>query len=246
MSIAQLVPRATRRLVREFTAMRMVDLAHPLESGMPVFPGHPQFFAMPWYAGDVVSMNQLVVGEHTGTHLDSPAHVYNDPADSRYVPVDRIPLTSVICGAATLRFHGFAVDREVTADEVREWEREHQPIAPATAAIFDFGWAARWGTARDPDYLSGWPGLHVSAAEYLAEKRVACVGTDCPSLDGLSAGCLPVHCVLLEHRIVIVENLCNLENVPGEFLLVAVPLRIAAGSGSPIRPIAVFAPGDTG
>ena len=50
----------------------------------------------------------------------------------------------------------------------------------------------------------------------------------------------PIHPVVLEKQVLIVENLCHLEELPDFFLFVALPLKIRAGSGSPIRAVALF------
>jgi kynurenine formamidase len=90
------------------------------------------------------------------------------------------------------------------------------------------------------NYLAAWPGMHRDAAEYLAERRVGLVGTDCLGIDGSSTPDLGTHFVLLGSGILIVENLKNLDHVPPVFLLYTLPLKIKDGTGCPVRAVALF------
>jgi hypothetical protein len=63
--------------------LKVVDLSHTIEPGMPVFPTHPQHFHMEWHTGDPATLHQLLISEHAGTHLDAPLHFYNSPGDAR-------------------------------------------------------------------------------------------------------------------------------------------------------------------
>jgi kynurenine formamidase len=207
---------------------------------MPVYPGHPQFAAMPWHTGDAARMNQLLVGEHMGTHLDSPSHLYHDPADPRHVPVDEVPLRSLAGPAVKLNFEGLGGGTLIGAAEIRAWETGHRPITPGTVAIFQFGWSAKWRSVADPEYVASWPGISQAGAAYLVDRGIRMVGTDCLGIDSSSAADgLPAHEALLSNGVPIAENLTNLAAVPEEFVFIALPLKIENGSGSPIRAVAL-------
>jgi kynurenine formamidase len=78
------------------------------------------------------------------------------------------------------------------------------------------------------------------AAEYLIEKSVAALGVDTLSPDPPAALAKdPIHPLVLEKGVLIIENLANLEQLPDFFLFVALPLKIRQGSGSPIRAVAL-------
>lgn len=233
--------RATRSLIAAIASMSIVDLTHPLERGMPVYPTHPQFFAMPWQTGDIATMNQLLIGEHAGTHFDSPAHFYPDAADPRYLSVADVPLATTIGAAVKLDFRGVTANAEVGPDDIRSWEREHRRLASGEAAVFDFGWASKWAPLPEGrEFLAAWPGLTRAAAQYLVERGVRAACTDCLGIDGSATTDLGVHCVLLENHVAIVESLRALDELPQEFLLITLPLKIAGGTGSPIRAVALF------
>jgi arylformamidase len=231
----------TRSLLDALASMTIIDLSHPLEPGMPVYPTHPQFASMPWRTGDISSMNQLLVSEHAGTHLDSPAHFYPNPSDPRHLAVADVPLLHLIGPAVKLDLRGTPPNSELGAADIRRWEQEHRPLAKDEAVVFQFGWSAKWRPLPEGlEYLEAWPGIDREAAEYLASRGVRGACTDCLGIDGSGTRDLGAHLALLEHGIFIVENLCALEKVPQEFLLVTLPLKITGGTGSPIRAVALL------
>ena len=231
--------RAALEVGQSLAAMNWVDLSHPLRPSMPVYPGHPQFASIPWHAGGAVRMSQLLLGEHMGTHLDSPSHVYPDVADPRHLPVDAIPLQSLAGPAVKLDFEGTEGGALIGVQEIRDWEARHGQIMPATIIICKFGWSAKWRKITDPEYVASWPGLSEAGAAYLVDRGIRMVGTDCLGIDSSSAHGLPAHETLLANNVPIVENLANLDEVPAEFVFIALPLRIDGGSGSPIRAVAL-------
>ncbi len=79
----------------------------------------------------------------------------------------------------------------------------------------------------------------MDAAEHLISRSVAALGVDTLSPDPPAAlASKPIHPVVLERQVLIIENLTNLEQLPDFFLFLAFPLKIRGGSGSPIRAVA--------
>jgi len=237
-------PRVFEELIDAVSSMKMIDLSHTIEEGMPVYPTHPQYFHMRWHTGDPATLYQLLISEHAGTHLDVPLHFYSDPSDGRRLSLDEAPLEPCIGRAVKLDFRSLPPDAELGADDIRRWEKANFPLGERDAAIFHFGWDQKWATlpAGKP-FIESWPGISRSAAEYLAGRRIRLAGTDCLGIDGSSTPDLGTHFVLLERGILIVENLRRLDLVPTVFLLITLPLKIRDGGGSPIRAVGLI-PGD--
>jgi kynurenine formamidase len=234
-------PLAGENLFESLRGLKVVDLSHTIEPGMPGFPTHPQYFHMEWHTGDPATLHQLLISEHAGTHLDAPLHFYNSPGDARRVPLDRVPVESFVGRAVKLEFQGLAPTTELGADDIRRWERQHFPLRQGDAAVFHFGWDRKWAPQPNAKpFLEAWPGIRRQGAEYLADRQVRLVGTDCLGIDGSATADLGAHFTLLERRVLIVENLDNLDQVPAVFWLVTLPLKIKDGSGSPIRAIGLF------
>ncbi|HKS97534.1 MAG TPA: cyclase family protein, partial [Terriglobia bacterium] len=107
--------------------------------------------------------------------------------------------------------------------------------------LFNFGWAVHWSLRPgDQRYVTNWPGVSMEAAEYLAGRSVAALGVDTLSPDAPEAlRASPIHPVVLEKQVLIIENLTNLDLLPDFFVFLALPLKIRGGSGSPIRAVAL-------
>jgi len=237
-------------LRRAFGSVRAIDLSHVIEPDMPTYPTHPKYFMMEWKAlGDPAHMNQLILSEHTGTHVDSPAHFMDDPTEPGYLSIHEWEPLHLLGRGVHVQLGPFEPSSYmVTADQVQQWETDHVAIEPDDFVVFDFQWAWRWAPMpQGAAYLEGWPGLHRSTVDYLVERRVRAVGTDCVGLDSGDGGHgeLPAHFTLLPKGIAIFENLANLEQVPVEFLFLALPLPIRDGTGSPVRPVALVGAGQS-
>lgn len=232
-----------QRLVDVFAGHRLVDLTRRLEPGIPSYPTHPKYFQMRWCSlGDPAEMNQLVLGEHTGTHIDAPSHFVPDGSPARR-HIDELSLSGFLGRALTMRFGPFEPrDEMVTRADIEAWEEKHTRVQLGDIVLIDFQWAHRWALvpAGFP-FLERWPGLSRDAAEYLRDQGARVVGTDCISLDpgDGGAGELAAHYTLLPAGVPIMENVGNLDQLPDESFVIALPLPIANGTGSPTRAVAL-------
>jgi kynurenine formamidase len=218
----------------------VVDLSHALEEGMPVWPTLSRFFKTLWCAihyGDEATAHQLLLNEHTGTHVDAPAH-YLPPGHRHHRWVDEVPPEQWMGRACLIGCEGLEPRGAVSADDVFAWESRHGPIERGDIAVFEFGWWRKW--AMRPDdvaFLTDWPGLGPDCVELLLERGVKAVGVDTLSPDVFGDSASPVHRALLGEGVVIVENLSNLDRVPSVFYLLALPLKVKGGSGAPCRAV---------
>jgi kynurenine formamidase len=258
---------------------RIYDLAHPFEPTMPVSPNHPGFrMALLRRHGDVVrtdgssaSNEILVMGGHTGTHIDALAHVSKDgwltgnlSADDtqrggRFKALGAETIAPIICRGLLLDVAGHrGIETLPAGDRIDGTELQSvadaQGVAPARgdAILIRSGWARHW--ADNPRYLgheSGVPGPDVSAAAWLAAAGPSVVGHDSMAFEWLGPGAghaeLPVHAELIVNQGVhIIENL-DLETLARdrvfEFLFFCLPLPLVGATGSPVRPVAVVPAG---
>lgn len=254
---------------------RIYDLSHPLEPSMPVSPNHPGYkMALLRRHGDLVRANgdsaaneMLMLGGHTGTHLDGLAHVSRagklyggiDAAEAqrggRFMSLGLETVAPIFGRGILLDVAGhrglpaLAPAEPITGDDLQEVADAHGLDPSGAAAILmRSGWTQYWGDpARYLGRESGVPGPDVSAAEWLTAKGPVVVGHDSMAFEQLHAGAghaaLPVHGTLIaEHGIHILENV-NLEELAADavydFLFVCLPLPFVGATGSPVRPIAV-------
>lgn len=211
--------------------MHVIDLSLEVNPNLPVFPGSPQPLFTKWTKYDVHSYDSeiMLMSTHTGTHMDAPSH-FLAHAES----IDKIRVDRFVCPALLLHLPKEA-NELITIDDLRDINE----IDRGTSIVFRTGWQ---NMIASKDYMISNPGLSVTAAEFLAEKKVNAIGIDGPSIDIGSDKNFSAHKTLLSKGILIVENLCNLESLhKDKFTLLINPLKLGGASGSPVRVLAIMA-----
>jgi kynurenine formamidase len=263
-------------LAETLAKAKVYDLARPLEAATPTSPNHPPFrMALQRRHGDMVradggsaSNELLVLGGHTGTHMDALCHVshngrlHGDVSTVEAVQGGRFAELGIDTVAPFFR-------RGILLDGARAIGVPHLDRAvPLTADVLEAACEAQqitiergdvvlvrsgWPVGRYDDahafvgHASGVPGIDESGATWLAAQGVSLVGGDTIALEYLPPG--NGHAHLPAHRILLVENgipileLLDLEELAAgsafEFLFVAAPIKIVGATGAPIRPLAV-------
>lgn len=206
------------------------DLSHPIETGMPTYPGDPPVeLSAVSSAVDGVAVSELQTGSHTGTHVDAPSHVFPDGDDVDDVPVDAFVLDARLADVSGCDARA-PIEPSALPDAIN-----------ADVLVVHTGWDEHWGSERYYDH----PYLAPEAADHLASNDCG-VALDALSPDPTStdrAGDdepdgLPAHEALLSEGLPIVENLTNLDGLPETFTLYAFPLRLRGADGSPVRAVA--------
>ena len=233
----------------------MVDLSHGYGENTLYWPTDMKGFQLDTLAegmtpaGFFYAMKEFATAEHGGTHLDAPYHFYEGAE-----LVGEIPLSRLIAPGAVVDVSAQAEadpDYRASAEDIRNWEAEHGVIAPGTAVLFRTGWASRW-----PDALSylgddepgsadnlHFPGLAEDAMRLLVERDVGLVGIDTASVDYGASTDFIVHQVGGAAGIPNLENVGDLSGLPATgFLLIALPMKIEAGTGAPVRIVALIPP----
>ncbi|GAB6862053.1 cyclase family protein [Haloplanus litoreus] len=218
-----------------------VDLTHTLEEDIPSVPTHARYghtLYQSYEYGDPACHYRISMGEHSGTHMDAPLHFV--PDGEAHYDIASVPLDRLVGRTATIEVTDLGPDDRLTVDHVTEWEAEHGDVEAGDRVLFRFGWDERWDTGKAGQaFYEDWPGLSREAAEYLTDRDVTMVGTDAFAIDAARAEGFPAHYELLGNETYILENLANLSALPPFSLLFTFPLKIAAGSGSPIRAVAL-------
>lgn len=218
---------------------RFVDLSHPLQPATPPWPGNPPMRVQVLDAIDAgqpegqptpdcpgyLNATCFSTCNHTGTHMDAPAHFFNGVHT-----IDRVPLHRCIGPCTRIRLHACPPNTTIHPADL-------EPAAEAARRtgklLIDTGWAAHWG-ARD--YFTAYPVLSADAAQWLVETGLHLVGIDTPAVDHPPH---PAHRILLGAEALIIENLTNLEALDVDvFELIATPLPLQGLEASPIRAVA--------
>jgi kynurenine formamidase len=240
-------------------ALRVVDLTQPLGPNTPVIGLPPIFASSPGVSLQVISRydergpgwywNTLHLGEHTGTHFDAPVHWItgrSQPDNS----TDTIPARRFIGPACVIDVSAEAVDDPdflLMPEHVLAWEEQHGRIPPGAWVLLRTDWSQRTdpaaflNVAEDGPHT---PGFHRSTSELLVQRDVVGVGVETVGTDAGQAGGFdppfPNHAVMHGAGKFGLASLCNLDQLPATgAVVIAAPLKIVDGSGSPLRVIAI-------
>ena len=212
--------------------MKIIDLTLAVSDKIPTFPGSPQPSFIPWenVKEDGYNLELLFLSTHTGTHMDAPYHFLEKGAK-----IHEISLKKLVSEAVLIKSK--KKDGEpITKIDIQKFEKKHGKIASFSSVIFYTGWQRN---LQKKYYFTKNPGLSVSAAKYLASKKINLVGVDSPSIDLGKDSKFSVHQIFAKKGILIVENLSNLEKIKSsKFHLVVLPLKLKNATGSPVRAIA--------
>jgi len=240
-------------------AVEVIDLTARLDSATPVIKLPEPFkntasFALHQLSrydenGPAWYWNDISTGEHTGTHFDAPVHwVTGRDGDD----VAQVPARRLIAPAVVLDFSAQAAadpDFLLEIDHVRQWETEHGPLPAGGWLLYRTGWDAR--SQSQEEFLNAsetgphTPGISVECARWLAEEApVIGLGTETVGTDAGAAHSFdppfPCHSMLLGAGKYGLTQLQNLAALPATgAVLIAGPLPISGGSGSPCRVLAL-------
>jgi len=212
--------------------MKIIDLTLTVSDEIPTFPGSPQPSFIPWenVKEDGYNLELLFLSTHTGTHMDAPYHFLEKGAK-----IHEISLKKLVSEAVLIKSKKRGGE-SITKIDIQKFEKKHGKIASFSSVIFYTGWQRN---LQKKYYFTKNPGLSVSAAKYLASKKISLVGIDSPSIDVGTDSKFSVHQIFAKKGILIVENLANLDKIKSsKFHLVILPLKLKNATGSPVRAVA--------
>jgi kynurenine formamidase len=213
--------------------MKVIDLTLTISEEIPTFPGSPQPNFINWETleKDGYNLELLFLSSHTGTHIDAPYHFLKDGQKIHQIVTRRLVTEAILIKIRK------GANQSITKDDIQKFERKYGKIDDGSTVIFHTGWQKN---LKKESYFLRNPGLAVSAAKYLASKKINLVGIDSPSIDLGKDSKFSVHHILAKSGILIVENLANLEKINSEmFHLIVAPLKLKNATGSPVRAMAL-------
>ena len=240
-------------------ALRVVDLTQTLDSEFPTIQLPPQFGPSAPFKKETISRydergpawywNNISLGEHTGTHFDAPVHwvtgkdLPNNTVDT-IAPKDFIaPAVVIDCSAAVAANPDFLLEPA----HIQAFEAKHGRIPAKSWLLMRTDWSKRKGAEYAGMRADGahTPGPSAAAVKFMIEERdvigfgVEPIGTDAGQAHGFTP-MYPAHTLLHGAGRYGLQCLCNLDQLPPTgALIIAAPLKIDGGSGSPLRVLAV-------
>lgn len=234
---------------------RVIDLTHSFGSDTIVWPTEQDFKLTIQHAEDTpggyyYASNRMEMPEHGGTHIDAPIHFSRGKQTLEQIPIERLMGTGVRIDVKEQCAHNR--DYRVIISDLERWEAEHGRIPNQAIVFLNTGYARFWPSRKH--YLGTdlrgeegvqalhFPGLHPEAAAWLVrERHVKAVGIDTASIDYGQSTTFETHVALLSQNVPVFENLAELHELPpNNFEVIALPMKIAGGTGGPLRIIAVM------
>lgn len=209
--------------------MKIVDLTQPMANGMPVMEGiePPQFRDLADVSVDGYAMSQYTFVNHTGTHVDAPAHQIAGGAT-----LDEIPLDRLVTYAVTIDLTGHEPGPVGRSD----LEGQLDQVLAGDLVLLRSDNARNWGTDA---YWHGWCYPDALATRALLDRDVAGIGFDGPSADPVDTDDYELHRLWLGAGKIIIENLASLAELPDRCRIVVAPLKVRQANGGPARVLAL-------
>jgi arylformamidase len=201
---------------------KIIDITRLLSSRLAEWPGDAPFalrHTCLLSRGATVNLSEVSMSVHAGTHIDAPWHF-----DDSGTTVDALDLTPFIGPALVIDVCGADV---ITPDHIHSIKTE----IPDRLLFRTGAWP---DSSRFPAQV---PVLAAETVLLLAEKKVRLVGLDLPSTDRLDSQELPIHHLLHQHGVAILEGLDLSGVAPGLYELIALPLKLGGSDGSPVRAV---------
>lgn len=206
--------------------MRIHDITRPVSKGIPVWPGDTPYdfrFVARIAEGAAVNVGRVEMSVHTGAHTDAPLHFDDRGADVASVPLAKYLGPCVVIDARPGGPGGVTPEHlPATADEaVRRTKRLLVRSYAERPAAFDEGMT------------------HATSAlaDWLKQRGAVLFGIDTDSMDAFDSKDLPAHHRLTAHGIAILEGIDLSAVKPGEYELIALPLRLVGADASPVRAV---------
>lgn len=199
-----------------------IDISQPLQNNIAEWPGDTPFsYEVAYTKTETGSVNigKLSTSTHMGTHIDAPFHF-----DDNGMKVLDLPIDIYIGRARVL---------DVTGKE---------SVGQSDLEAIDFGGAERvllkTGSRPDPNvFPETFTYLRADIGPFLKERGVRLIGVDAPSVDPETSKTVSAHHSLNENGVMILENIVLSAVEPGDYELIALPLPLKDGDGSPVRAV---------
>lgn len=209
--------------------MRIIDLSKAMSPETPVYPGdNPIEFETKITHDQGYHLTRLHFSTHSGTHVDAPMHFIRGGAS-----IDSIDPGRFFGPAHCLDLRPLEPGQAIDVDRLSPHSAAFQA---GSRVVLRTGWTEQC-PPDDPRHFTDHPVLTPDASQWIASRGVSLLGMDLPSPH--SSEHLATHGPLLEAGIILLEGLTHMAELPGEFILVALPLPLRGVDGSPVRAVAI-------
>ena len=220
--------------------MKIIDLTHHISENMPMYPGTAAPTLHVAYNHNEYGFMETLISfySHTGTHIDAPAHLYADGST-----LDKYHIEQFVGKALIIDCRFLKKGEKITLSLIEE---KGNSLNEVEFILFLTGNDKLW---ESPEYFSNFPILSDDVVKWINGRKLKGIGIDAPSFDPVTVDELEqasndLHnhrAILKTGNTILLENLCNLEQVGSEpFILCALPLKTVNADGAPARVVALI------
>lgn len=226
---------------------RIIDLTHKIHPDIPLWPGDPdvELETVADFATSGYYLRRFSMGEHSGTHLNSPKSFDQDG-----IGIDDYSPESCILPAVVINIReksGQNPDAILTVNDIESWEKQYNIIPENSMVLLYTGWQEKW---HDPVAFLNvdiqgklhFPGFGNEAIQFLIKQRnIGGVGIDTHGVDPGFDDSFNTNKMVLKNNGFVLENLTNLDQLPaiGITLIIGI-LKLTGGSGAPVSVLALI------
>lgn len=212
--------------------MTVFDLTHTISENMPVYPGTetPKLTVPCTVEKDGFKETLLKMYSHTGTHMDAPAHLFDNGT-----PLDSFDGSQFVGSALVIDCSELKESARIDMSFI---DRNREKAEAVDFLLFRTDWDKKWGT---DEYFGDFPCITSEVAHFIVASGKKGVGLDVISIDPIGCALENHKTILSQNMIVIIENLCKLESLGSDlFTFVAAPLKFQNADGAPIRALGII------
>jgi kynurenine formamidase len=237
------------------TGRKLIDLTYSFSAQTIYWPTAEGFQLKTDAAGITdkgyyYSAYSYAAAEHGGTHMDAPVHFAQGMPSIDQIPLERLVTMGVLIDVQK-QVAGNR-DYQISDQDMISWEKLNGRIPHGSIVLFRTGWGKFYpdrvkylGTdKKGPAAVAElhFPGVDPSAARWIvANRKISGIGIDTASIDYGQSQRFETHQILYKAGLLAVENVARMEELPAQgFEILALPMKIAGGSGAPVRIIAIL------
>jgi len=204
-----------------------IDISYPLSNDMvhwPMSPIYPHIdFVLHPSKGHPVTMSQININVHNGTHVDAPRHFIDDGA-----PIDEMPLDAIIGPARIIEIKD---NESIKPEELAAYN-----IQPGERILFKTRNSSLYKLGK---FVEDYVYISTEAGYFLRDKKISVVGIDYLAIGSIKdkEGLFEVHKTLLGSGVWVIEALDLSAVKAGNYEIICLPIKLEQGDAAPARAI---------
>jgi arylformamidase len=211
----------------------ILDISQPVDAQTACFPGDVPFsrqVTLRWQDSQVINLTAFTMSPHVGTHADAPNHLGGELEQPKpqWPSAGQLPLGPYLGPVTVVDVAPWT--GPVTLEQVLP-QLAGRPTPPERLLL------RTQRTVRPDVFKAQYASIGEDLAQWAGEQGIQLIGIDTPSVDPVDSKTLDTHHRLIRQKLCWLENLDLSQVSPGEYVLVALPLKLMSLEASPVRAV---------